>query len=243
MLDVVQEHAQKWRYSLHPGKSKIMVFGCRNPPPSCWKLGNDTIEVVEHLHLGILHSMKSTVARTILQTSRGRSVFFALNRFGTRFGCTHPLTALRLYQAISLPRMLYGAPLWNISNSMKGCIGRFSGQFNKMPKSWSALCFGSELGQTCGEPIGNPSCKPCNSGEEDPVHFLAACNALQAERQSLLSHAPLNLPVCDLAHDPIAFTEIMLGVDWIDDLEAQVFFIQFITDLKQKRSKLLINQP
>ena len=29
----------------------------------------------------------------------------------------------------------------------------------------------------------------------------------------------------------------------IDDLEAQAFLIQFITDLKQNRSELLINQP
>ena len=78
-----------------------------------------------------------------------------------------------------------------------------------------------------GGPIGNPSCKLCKSGKEDPVHFLAACNALQAERQSFLSHAQLNLP--DPAHDPIAFTEIMLG---IDDLEVQAFLFQFITDLK-----------
>ena len=59
------------------------------------------------------------------------------------------------------------------------------------------------------------------------MHFLAACNTLQAERQSFLSHAQLNLP--DPAHDLIAFTEIMLG---IDDLEAQAFLFQFITDLK-----------
>ena len=92
-----------------------------------------------------------------------------------------------------------------------------------------------------GGPTRNPTCKLCKSGEEDPVHFLATCNALQAERQSMLSHALLNLP--DPAHDPIAFTEIMLGTDWIDDLEVQAFLIQFITDLKQKRSKLLIDQP
>ena len=73
------------------------------------------------------------------------------------------------------------------------------------------------------------------------AHFLAVCNALQAERQSLLSHAPLSLP--DPARDPSAFMEIILGVDWIDDLEAQAFFIKFITDLKQKISELLINQP
>ena len=31
-----------------------------------------------------------------------------------------------------------------------------------------------------GSPTGNPMCKLCNSEEEDPVHFLAVCNALQA---------------------------------------------------------------
>ena len=76
-------------------------------------------------------------------------------------------------------------------------------------------------------------CKLCNSEEEDPVHFLAVCNALQAQRRVLLSHAPLNLP--EPARDPSAFTdpEIILGIDWItwiDDLEAQAFFIQYITD-------------
>ena len=92
-----------------------------------------------------------------------------------------------------------------------------------------------------GGPTGNTTCKLCNSGKEDPEHFLATCNALQARRRSLLSHAPLNLP--DPEHDLSAFTEIILGIDWIDDLEAQAFFIHYITDLKQKRSKLLINQP
>ena len=68
-----------------------MVFGSKQPPHLRWKLGSDTIEVVEqHLHLGILQSTKSTVARMILQTSRGHSSFFALNLFGTRlYGAPH----------------------------------------------------------------------------------------------------------------------------------------------------------
>ena len=65
MLDIVQRYAQQWRYSLHPDKTKAMVFGCRIPPPICLKLGSNTIEGVEqHLHLGIPHSTKSTIART-----------------------------------------------------------------------------------------------------------------------------------------------------------------------------------
>ena len=89
---------------------------------------------------------------------------------------------------------------------------------------------------------GNPMCKLCNSGEEDPVHFLAVCNALQAQRRVLLSHAPLNLP--DSARNLSASSYGDNPRNRLDRrLEAQAFFIQYITDLKQKRSDLLINQP
>ena len=87
---------------------------------------------------------------------------------------------------------------------------------------WRVMLPGSELGEMV-DTLGIQHVKLCNSGEEDPVHFLAACN----------SHAPLNLP--DPVHNPLAFTEIMLGVDWIDDLEPQAFFMQFITDLKTEK--------
>ena len=92
-----------------------------------------------------------------------------------------------------------------------------------------------------GGPTGNATFKLCYSGKEDPEHFLATCNVLQVRRRSLLSHVPLNLP--DPEHDPSAFTKIILGIDWIDNLEAQAFFIHYITNLKQKRSEILINQP
>ena len=87
--------------------------------------------VEQHLHLEIL----STIARTIQQTSSGRSSFFAFNRFGTRFGCTHPLTALRLYQAISLYPACCMVHHCGTSSTLKWkCtyeryIGRSCGQF------------------------------------------------------------------------------------------------------------------
>ena len=60
---------------------------------------------------------------------------------------------------------------------------------------------------------GNPMCKLCNSGEEDPVHFLAVCNALQAQRRVLLSHAPLNLYLTRHVTFQRQVTEIILGID------------------------------
>lgn len=73
------------------------------------------------------------------------------------------------------------------------------------------------------------------------AHRVVYTLYLQVQRQPQLSHTPHNLP--DLTHDPSAFTEIILGIDWFDDLKAQGFSIQYITNLKQKRSNLLTNQP
>ena len=98
---------------------------------------------------------------------------------------------------------------------------------------WRVMQPGSGLGE-----MVVPLCKLCNSREENPVHFLAVCNALQAQHQVLLSPTLLNLP--DPAHDPSAFMEIILGIDWINNLEAQAYFIQYITDHKKIRS---IYQP
>ena len=74
--------------------------------------------VKEQLHLGILRATaSSTSSRTSHHINLGRSSFFVLNRVGTRFGCLHPITALRLYTSISLPKMLYGAELWSLTNT------------------------------------------------------------------------------------------------------------------------------
>ena len=44
--------------------------------------------------------------------SAGRSSFFMMNAVGSRFGCLHLLTSLRLYSTTCVPLMLYGSELW-----------------------------------------------------------------------------------------------------------------------------------
>ena len=72
---------------------------------------------------------------------------FALNHFGSWFGCIYLLTAVRIYQAISLPCMLYGASLWNISKTelemFEGCIGRSCIQSKaSLQDGQKPVCFG-----------------------------------------------------------------------------------------------------
>ena len=119
MIDIVAQYAKKWRYRLNPPKSKVLVFGSRAPPPSTsWSINGEKLEAAkEYLHLGILRSTTpSTLNRTLRHINLGRS-FFVLNHAGTRFGCLHPITALGLYTSIALPRMLYGAEIWCLTNT------------------------------------------------------------------------------------------------------------------------------
>ena len=59
----------------------------------------------------------STAQRTSEHCSAGRSAFFGLNAIGSRFGCLHPVTILRLYKTYSQPVLLYGCELWSITQT------------------------------------------------------------------------------------------------------------------------------
>ena len=85
---------------------ELSRFGCRVPPPSCWNISI----------LVFLGPVRGSLPH---QLSKSRSSFFALNRYESRFGCLHPITAVRLYVTFSLPRLLYGAELysWNLSHT------------------------------------------------------------------------------------------------------------------------------
>ena len=89
-------------------KSVIMVFGeatvtrRREWHTMRWTLGEAPLKEVDEIHhLGILRTVAvSTVARTNERASACRSAFFALNSIGSRFGCLHPLTSLKLYKTV-----------------------------------------------------------------------------------------------------------------------------------------------
>ena len=125
MLDIVHTYAQNWRYQLNSVKSVAMVIGetaaTRRKERTIRKrnLGSSTLqEVDEQHHLGILRSvLNSTTSRTNERATAGRSSFFVLNSVGSRFGCLHPLTSLRLYRSLCLPILLYGSELWFLTKT------------------------------------------------------------------------------------------------------------------------------
>ena len=61
--------------------------------------------------------LNTTTHRTNKRATAGRSTFYALNTVGSRFGWLHPLTSLKLYQALCLPLLLYGSELWALTKT------------------------------------------------------------------------------------------------------------------------------
>ena len=110
---------------MHGIKSVVMVFGkaLRTRVRECtrhtWKLGESSLrEVDKQHHLGMLRSgANSTVSCMNERATAARSAFFALNSVGSRFGCLHPLTLLKLYQSLCLPILLYGSELCCITKT------------------------------------------------------------------------------------------------------------------------------
>ena len=132
MLDIANDYATKWRYSFNASKSVVLVLGEtsrsreHNRLHRKWSLGSHTVlEVDEQHHLGILRTVfNSTVHNTNERCSAGRSVFYALNAVGSRFGSLHPTTSLRLYQNLCLPILLYGAEISLLSKTEVTMIER-----------------------------------------------------------------------------------------------------------------------
>ena len=89
----------------------------------------------------------------------------------------------------------------------------------------------------------NSTYKLCHSEPEDPFHFIAKCLALSPVRSRLLSATPetIKLHLPDLEADPLRFTEVILGLEWIKDTPTQTFIIDFLTQLKSARSSLILH--
>ena len=116
MLDIASRYSYNWQYTFNPSKSKVMVFGessvsrKRNRSDRSWFINSFLIaETDTWVHLGITLSVsRSSLYHTLHSISSARSAFFSLQSIGSRFGCLHPSTSLKLYKAMVLPILIFG---------------------------------------------------------------------------------------------------------------------------------------
>ena len=94
-----------------------------------------------------------------------------------------------------------------------------------------------------GRSPNDPSCKLCGAPREDSLHSVASCPALLGCRVELIGEAPSSVKdaLPDPARDPHRFFSVMTGVDWINDIDIQLFCIDFLDSLRSRRNSLLLN--
>ena len=111
LQSMLASYASLWRYCINVQKSGIMLLGessssrHHNHPLRSWLIGGSPItEMDEQHYMGVLQTVRfTTMHHTVERCSAGRSSFIALNVVGSRFGCLHPLTSLRLYSSFCIP--------------------------------------------------------------------------------------------------------------------------------------------
>ena len=88
----------------------------------------------------------------------------------------------------------------------------------------------------------NPTCRLCNAEQESAEHFIASCSALREIRSQLISDAPptISSQLPDPCESPTEFTDCIPSVVWLEDLDFQVFSIQFLQKLRKLRLDKLI---
>ena len=99
--------------------------------------------------------------------------------------------------------------------------------------------------RTQGRSSGDPTCKLCGLGPENAEHFITNCHSLDAARNFALELAPPQ--VCphlpNPARDPVGFSDVILGIDWIDHRPTQLFITEFLSQLKAARTAILQSRP
>ena len=83
-----------------------------------WRLGNEIIpETTEYTHLGINLNKYMKISSCITNANaKLRSSFFSIINNGIYENGIHPITSLKIYKSVVLPKALYGCELWHDIN-------------------------------------------------------------------------------------------------------------------------------
>lgn len=151
MLSVLHRHAQQDRVTIHPTKTKAVVFHKAGVIKSTltWKLGEAEISPTNQtVHLGIIRSeLKENDLNIEDRISLARRTLYSLINTGLHgTNGINPMVAYKMYQSYVLPKLLYGIELIPLNKTQLSQISRFHignlRRFQSLPsRSASAIVY------------------------------------------------------------------------------------------------------
>ncbi|VDI42850.1 Hypothetical predicted protein [Mytilus galloprovincialis] len=130
MLSTLHRHAVQDRVSIHPKKTKAVVFSKSNSIKSTlsWKLGDSDISPSNQtVHLGILRSeLKENNLNLEDRISLARRTMYALISTGLHgSNGINPIVAYKIYQSYILPKLLFGLEVLPLNKSQIDILRKF----------------------------------------------------------------------------------------------------------------------
>ncbi len=119
MMDICFSYSVKWHYKYNASKSAVIVFNeSKNDfftRDRSWKLGQKTVhECTDYTHLGIVCEKEmGNRENASIGALKLRATFLGLINSGIHQHGLHPLTSMKIYDRLVIPRGLYGCELWN----------------------------------------------------------------------------------------------------------------------------------
>ena len=124
MMTICYEYSCQWRYDYNASKCAVIVFNeTEHAFKRCtrvWQLGKDEVkERDSYTHLGIICDKYQSEGKNVKNAcNKLKSTFLGLLNIGLHEKGLHPLTSLKIYTSIVLPKALYGSDIWfNLSKN------------------------------------------------------------------------------------------------------------------------------
>ena len=123
LINICHQYSLKWRFFYKNSKCVVMIYIDKplrvGNPSSSWTFGGgEILQTAHHKHLGVVQTQSLRQPgdiNAVLRTLRG--TFLSLATCGLHAYGINPISAMKLYTSIVLPKALYSCELWNNINT------------------------------------------------------------------------------------------------------------------------------
>ena len=115
-LNILYEYCQRWKLTVNPIKSKIIIFrkGGRLPQNLSFRYGDTNLEIVNKFtYLGIVFTSGGSFSQAQATLSgQAQKAIFAMNRYLNKFVNVTPSHSLELFDKLIAPILNYASEVW-----------------------------------------------------------------------------------------------------------------------------------